>query len=92
MPSVVLSMLSPSSARDGRRGTGGTEDGRPLPGDPTLARRSRVYRLLLRGCSPRGSVAESWRVMPPDLYLDARDSLERMNEFTCRTCARSTLR
>lgn len=22
------------------------------------------------------------------MYLDARDSLERMNEFTCRTCAK----
>ena len=41
----------------------------------------------MRGCSPRGSVAESWRP-PPDLYLEARDSLERMNELTTNARAR----
>ena len=70
------STLKPSSARDGRRGTGGTEDDRALPGSPLLARRSRMYGELMSGCSPRGNVAESWRVTP-DLYLDARDSFER---------------
>ena len=81
-----LRLLSPSSPR-GIRGTGGTEDDRALLGDPVLARRSRMY-VLFRGCSPRGSVAESWRVIPPDLYFDARASFERMKESTRKTCAK----
>ncbi len=85
---LVLSMLRPSSAREGSRGTGGTDDDRGLPCDPLLARLSRVYGELIRGCSPRGSVAESWRPPPPDLYLEARDSLERMNELTTNARAR----
>ncbi len=36
------SMLRPSSAREGSRGTGGTEEDRALPGSPLLARRSRI--------------------------------------------------
>lgn len=84
---LVLSILRPSSAREGSRGTGGTDDDRALPGDPLLGRPSRVYGELMRGCSPRGSVAESWRP-PPDLYFEARDSLERMNELTTNARAR----
>ena len=75
------------SMPEGRRGTGGTDDDRALPGSLLLARRSRRYGEWFRGCSPRGRVAEScWP--PPDLYLDARDSLERMNEFTTSARAR----
>lgn len=82
------SMLRPNSARDGSRGTGGTEDDRALPGSPLLTRRSRVYGELIKGCSPRGSVAESWRVMP-DLYFEARDSLDKTNDVA--TSARAML-
>lgn len=84
---LVLSMLRPSSAREGNRGTGGTDDDRALPGDALLARLSRPYGELIRGCSPRGRVAESCRPLP-DLYLERRDSLERMNELTTNARAR----
>ena len=75
---------TPNSA--GMRGTGGTDDDRALDGEPTLARRR--YAGLLSGCSPRGSVAESCRVMPPDLYLEARDSFDMENAVATSAPAR----
>lgn len=70
LPKAVPSKL----AREGTRGTGGMAEPSTSLGEPMLALRSRKYMLLCNGCSPRGNVAESWRVIPPDLYLDARES------------------
>lgn len=76
LPSFSLSPTCPpsspralSSALLGSGGTGGISVGSGLSAN------------RWKGCSPRGSVALSWRVIPLR-YRDCRDSFVAINEFT----------